>query len=225
MNLQDLLVNTRIVLKDVGVKVLPDPLLVTFANEGKNELYRMIRATRQDFFVTTSNVTVTCTGAPSPNVITLPADFSQLKDVLCTTLTGVSSPTQITFLHWDRNDVIWRYLVASSFTGTLGVGMIFYYDLIGTSALQIVPPTGAGSTMTAQLTYVATPPDLSAPSDTPSTIPPEYHQYIMNFMVTECLRAMGDQRIQLYDAKMQAITDRISKAIATRALNEPQERG
>lgn len=225
MNLQDLLVNTRMILKDVGVKILPDPLLVTFANEGKNELYRLIRAARQDFFVTTSNVTVSGSNAPAPNTISLPADFSQLKDIICTTLSGVANPTQITFLAWDRNDVIFRYLLASSFTGTTGVGMVFYYDIMGTSLLQMVPPTGTASTMTAQLTYLAAPADMAAPSDSPSTIPTEYHQYIMNFMVTEAMRTTNDPRLAAYETKMVAQAEKVARSVGTRSLNEPQERG
>lgn len=225
MNLQDFIVNTRLTLRDIGVKVLPDPLLIAFANEGKNDLYRVIRDAKTDFFVTSSNVTISATGAGDPNTISLPTDFSQLKDILCTTLSGVSDPGAIQFIAWDRNDVVFKYLLRSTMNTTAGVGLTFYYDILGTSTVQIVPPVGTTSaTFLAKITYVAVPADLALPSDSPSTIPSEYHQYILNYMVTECMRATNDPRLAAYSDKLTGFRAAIAKSVSQRALNEPQER-
>ncbi len=228
MNLQNFLVNTRLVLKDVGVKTLPDPLLVTFANEGKNELYRLIRSTRTDYFLTSSNMTMSAGTPPAPNIITLPADFSQLKDMLCTTLsvTGItfSNPTAIQFLGWDRNDVVFKSLMRSTLSVTDGVGLIMFFDVIGSTEIQVVPCLGAAGGAMVAVNYVAVPADMVVPADTPSTIPAEYHPFITNYMIAEAMRATGDQRLGAYDSKVTALRESIGKSVSTRALGQPQER-
>jgi hypothetical protein len=234
MNLSDFVVQTRIILKDIGLKALPDPALVRFANEGKNDLYRMMRTSLQDFFVTSATMSVSCNAPPDANSIALPADFSQLKDIMCTSLvtlngtvsTTVSNPTAVEFLQWERHDIVFKHNLRNTFSGTTGVGQVFYYDLIGTGVIQFVPPIGStGSTMTVQITYVAVPADLALLTDQPTTIPVEYHDYILTYMVLECMRASSDTRAVSYNDKLQAQGLKIAAALKARALNEPQERG
>jgi hypothetical protein len=234
MNLSDFIVQTRILLKDIGLKSLPDPALVRMANEAKNDLYRMMRVTLQDYFLTSATVGVSCSAPPDANSIALPADFSQLKDIMCTSLvplsgtvsTTIPNPTAIEFLQWDRHDIVFRHNLRNTFSGTTGIGQVFYYDIQGISSLQFVPPIGStGSTMTVQIYYVAVPPDLTILTDSPSTIPIEYHDYILTYMVCECMRAGNDPRVATYTEKLTAQVGKIAAALKARALNEPQERG
>jgi hypothetical protein len=234
MNLSDFIVQTRILLRDIGLKSLPDPALVRMANEAKNDLYRMMRVTLQDYFVTSATLGVSCSAPPDANTIALPADFSQLKDIMCTSLVPLSgtvsatipNPTAIDFLSWDRHDIVFRHNLRNTFSGTTGVGQVFYYDIRGISSLEFVPPIGStGSAMTVQIFYIAIPPDLSILTDSPTTIPIEYHDYILTYMVCECMRAGNDPRVASYTEKLTAQGGKIAAALKARVLNEPQERG
>lgn len=234
MNLSDFIVQTRIIMKDIGLKQIPDPALVRFVNEGKNDLYRLLRVSIQDFFLTSSNVTVSCAAPPSANTVALPADFSQLKDIMCTSLvnyigtvsTTITNPTAIEFLAWDRHDVVFKHNLRNTFSGTDGVGQSFYYDIQGVSSMQIVPPIGTTSaTFVVHVTYVAVPPDLTVLTDSPTTIPVEYHDYILTYTILECMRASTDPRVGAYSEKLTMQSQKIGAALKLRMLNEPQERG
>ena len=50
MNLQAMLFRARSLLKDHGVRETSNALLVSLANEGLNELARMLRQAREDYF-------------------------------------------------------------------------------------------------------------------------------------------------------------------------------
>jgi hypothetical protein len=79
--------------------------------------------------------------------------------------------------------------------------------------------------MTVQIFYIAVPSDLSVLTDSPSTIPIEYHDYILTYMVLECMRASNDPRVANYTEKLTAQGTKIAAALKARSLNEPQERG
>ena len=70
--------------------------LVAFLNEGKNEVVKIIRQADENFFETTTSVTISATTAPNKSSITLPADFATLRNLSITTV-GMES-TQFYFM-------------------------------------------------------------------------------------------------------------------------------
>ena len=99
-----------------------------------------------------------------------------------------------------------------------------FFDVIGSTEIQVVPCLGAAGGAMVAVNYVAVPADMVVPADTPSTIPAEYHPFITNYMIAEAMRATGDQRLGAYDSKVTALRESIGKSVSTRALGQPQER-
>lgn len=216
MNLQEMLIRSRLTLRDLGVKKVSDFFLIRSANEGKNELRKLIGQAKQDFFVTSANGTITTAAPSNPSTIALPADFSQLRDITVTQ-DGYQS---VSLMKWDRNDVVFKYHLRTTFSWTTGSTGTFFYDIVGLGTMHLVPATAV--TMTCVVTYVQEVADLALLTDAPSAIPAEHHDFIPTWMITEALRSVGDARLASYTDKLKMQGEQVAASVGVRALNEPQ---
>jgi hypothetical protein len=216
MNLGTILLSARTKLDDMKVRLWSEPSLVYGANEGKNELMRLIRSVDQDFFLTSVSGTISTATANNPSEITLPADFAQFKDLTITTATY----EKMKFSYLDRADQQFKDALTSQ--PQTSPGTFYYYDIIGTNTLQVAP--GLTVALGYKLYYIQTIPDMVGPSDTPTPIPEEYHDWIVNFVVAEALRSRAqgpDPRLSVYDSKLATQGQLIKNAVINRRV--PQE--
>lgn len=214
MNLSSMLVNTRMEIKDLGLKAIPEPQLVYAANEGQAELVRIMRQAREDFFLATVSDTMSVATKPSPTDITLPSDFFELKDITVTT----SGYESVGFIHLDKSDV--RFHQALNEGGSVGNGQgSFYYDIIGLGTLRFAP--GTNLQLSVDIDYIKQVADMSAPGDSPSDIPAELHYFIVTWMVAESLRSLGDQRLVSYEKKLSDQRTSVIQSVNARQIREP----
>lgn len=214
MNLQTIVFLARAKIKDLGLRRWTEPELVAAANEGKNQLVKIIRQAREDFFFTTTTGTISTTTAPNPSTVTLPSDFIELKDLRVTS-NGYES---IDFVFLDRVDPKFRYALqmGGDFSGGGGV---FYYDIMGMSTLVLAP--GSDIEMSLAIDYIQYVPNMTLPSDTVASIPEEHQDYIVNHIVCECLRETGDPNLRAYLLKLERQADSIMQAVGDVQVREP----
>lgn len=216
MNLLDMHVATRLTLRDVGIKDIPDGFLTHAANEGKDELAKIIRQARQDFFIATATGTisaVTITGTSS--VITLPTDFMELKDIRITS----DGYRDIEFEYKD----LAKHAFRSALIYGLEAGVapeLFYYDIISRNSIRLAPPTGMA--LAYELDYIPTLAAMVGMDDTPTQIPAEHHGFIVSWMICEALRSRADGRLGSYASKLEHQRGMIVEAVAVRQIREPQ---
>jgi hypothetical protein len=214
-NARSFLFRTRQSIRDMGLRVWNDPELLQAANEGKNELVKIIRQAREDYFVTTTTGTITTASSPNPSVITLPADFAELKQIEVTT----SGREDIRFTHLDRANPQFQDALVNGQGFAGGVGQ-FYYDIMGLDRMELAP--GADEALGYLIYYVKTIPDMTAPTDTPTGIPPEHWDAIVTWMVCEALRSMGDNRLVAYEDKLSRQLENVVASVNARQIREAE---
>lgn len=213
MNLQQMTLRVRMTVKDLGLRQIYDPSIVNALNEGKNELVKIIRQAREDFFLTNTSGTIAAvTSVYVAGSITLPSDFVELKDIHITTTgyEGISfEPRDISskdfkdgLLITPSSDVPWRFM----------------YDITGLSEMLLSPASGVA--LTYQMGYVASPPDMALPTDSPTTIPAEHHDFIVTWAVCEALRVTADERLPSYLAKLEQQKDLIIDSVGERQVRD-----
>lgn len=206
MDLQTIIFLARAKLKDLGMARWTEVELVGAANEGKNQLVKIIRQARNDFFFTTTTGTISTTTTPNPSVVSLPSDFHELK-TLQVTSSGYES---VDFVHLDRSDPKFRYSLqmGGDFSGG---GDIFYFDIMGMSDLVLAPGSDIEMALTIGYTkYVA---NMTVPADEPTDIPEEHQDYIVNHIVCEGLRETGDANLTAYLLKLERQASSIMQAV------------
>lgn len=207
------MVRTR--LKDLRVRTFPEFELVAFLNEGKNELVKIIRQADENFFETSTSVTISATTAPNLSEITLPADFSELRNLRITS-SGLESTQFSRISHSNR-----RFMEAAISGGSFsGGGGAFYYDFVGLNKIILSP--GADVEMVCLVEYIKTVPDMMFPSSYPDGIPPEHYDFIVTWAVSEGLRSMNDPRLQDYLAKLEWQKTSLINSVNTRQVKEPK---
>lgn len=214
MNLRDMLLNTRIRIKDLGMRRWQEIELRAAINEGKNELAKLIRQSRRDYFISESTGTIGIATAPNPSLITCPVDFIELKEIEVTT----SGFTFLEFIHMDSSDPQFRRMLRIG--GSFGSGSgFFFYDVRGVSQILLAP--GTDIALDYKMAYVQTIPDLTLPTDEPTLIPSEHHDFIVTYAVCECLREMRDEQLPDYLDKLQRQREMIAESVADNQIKEP----
>ena len=191
-----MLLNARNRLRDLSVRIWSEPNLIASANEGKNELCRLMRHTREDYFLLSTTGTISTTSSGNPSEITLPSDFAEFKDIEAMTpgFTGVA------FSPLDRTDPHFKDLVANQAANPLTDGETIYYDIISRATMQFAP--GLTAALAYRLWYVQVVPDMVTHLDVPTPIPSEYYDFITNWIVTDALRSANDPRYQSFQNKI-----------------------
>jgi hypothetical protein len=215
MNLRDIVFGARGRLKDQGMRRWRDPELVLAANEAKNELVKIIRQSKRDYFQTTISVTIPIALEPNPSVFLLPANFTQLKDLQVTSV----GYEWIDFVIMERSDPRFREMLGIGGEFTNGEGF-FYYDIVGRTSVVLAP--GSDLVLLADLYYSATVPDMAFPTDEPTGIPIEHQDFIVNYVVCECLREANDPQLQGYLDKLEKQRQMVVESLADQQVREPQ---
>ena len=213
--LETMLVLTRIKLKDLKVRQWSEPELVAAANEGKNELVKLIRQARSDYFETSVTGTMITAVAPNPTTITLPSDFAELKEIICTD----AGYYDIGFTYCDQSDVRFKQALIDGGAFANGQGM-FYYTITAEKTMLLSP--GSDMALNYKIWYVKTIPDMQYPTDAPTGIPPEHYDYILTWMICECMRSNADPRLDLYQAKLGDQAKSVMVSVGQRQIKEAQ---
>ena len=212
MTLAQLLFYSRAQLRDLGVKILNETELKRSANEGCRELARILRKSRRDYFTTSTTGTIALATPPNPSTFALPANFAELKDIQINT----TNYTNIEFAPRDRSDERYRQVLRDGAQVTDGA--VYFYTIIGNATLEIAP--GFDRDMAVTVTYIQRVPDLQLPSDSPSLIPAEYHDFILAWMTCEGLRQSADPRLVAYDSKLQYLSASIAESASPRQIRD-----
>jgi hypothetical protein len=199
-------------LRDLSVRNWSEPSLIASANEGKNELGRLLRHTREDYFVTSVTGTISVTASGNASEITLPNDFAELKDIECMTATFQN----IQFSQLDRSDPMFKELIFNQASYPVTDRMMIYHDIIGRITMQFAP--GLSTALAYRLWYVQVVPDMVMHTDVPTPIPPEYYDFIVNWVVTDALRSANDPRWAAFQAKIDKQTGLIVNAAQQRRV-------
>jgi hypothetical protein len=203
------LLQARNRLRDLSVRIWSEPSLIYSANEGKNELSRMLRHTREDYFLTTITGTISAPAAATAAEIALPADFAEFKDIEATT----PGFTNLLWSPLDRTDPVFRDRVVNA--GTLSDGMAVYYDIVARATMQFA---GISSALAYKLYYIQLVPDMVLHSDVPTPIPTEYYDFIINWIVTDALRSANDPRYGAFFDKLKMQTELVVNAAQQRRV-------
>lgn len=206
------LVRTR--LRDLRVQAFQEYELISFLNEGKNEVVKIIRQADENFFETTTSVTISATTAPNKSTITLPADFSMLRNLSITTV-GMEA-TQFYFLNQSDRRFQEAAIAGGSFADG---GSAFFYDFVGLSEIILSP--GADVEMACRVDYIKTIPDMMLPSSYPEGVPPEHYDFIVTWAVCEGLRSQNDARLGDYLEKLEWQKTSLINSVNTRQAKEP----
>lgn len=215
MNLGQMLFHARTQLQDMKVARVPESQLVRALNEGKNELAKLVRQAREDWFLTTTTGTISTAAAPNYSSISLPSDFAELKELLITQ----SGYEHISFKYMDRSDSRFKDALISGGSILSGQGG-FYYDLVGVSTMIFAP--GFDTALPYTMTYIATVVDMTKRSDSPSLLPAEHHDFLVTWAVCDVLRSLGDNRLPAYESKLEYQRDSVVNAVNATQIKEPQ---
>jgi hypothetical protein len=213
--LKTMLVITRTKLRDLSVRSFLEPELIIALNEGKNELAKIIRQANENFFEDTTTGTISATTSPNYSSITLPTDFSVLRDLHITNI----GYEDIRFVKEDQSSNKFRGALVDG--GNFGAGSgTFLYDFKGKDTIILAP--GANVELTYSLDYIKTVPDMTLPDHYPIGIPAEHWDFIVTWAITECMRSVNDKRLSNYEGKLEYQAKSVIQSVNSRQAREPQ---
>jgi len=214
MDLRNMITQVRLKLKDTRVRVFQQPEIIFALNEGKDELVKIIREANESFFETTVTGTISSTTTPNASIVTLPADFAQLRDIKITT----AGYQDTVFQRLNHSDPRFQnsLLDGGSFANGMGV---FFYDFQGLSTMLLAP--GSDIDLAYSLDYIKTVTDMVLPTDTPTEIPAEHHGFIVTWGICECMRMVEDDRLDQYESKLEFQRNSVIAGVNTRQAKEP----
>lgn len=213
--LQTMLVMVRLKVGDVQVRKYPEPLLVMAANEGKNELVKIIQQAHEGFFQKETTGTIPIAAAPNSSDIILPEYFSELRQIEITD----SGYEDIGFVYKNQSDP--RFIQALIDGGSFSNGQgMFYYDFVGRSIMRLSP--GSDVALNYKIKYMEPVYDLTLPTSAPAEIPPQHYDFIVTWIICECFRSSGDARLEAYERKLGLQRDSVVAEVNARQTREPQ---
>ena len=214
-DLQTILAGVRLRLGPGSWQMFPEILLIMAVNEGKNELVRMMRGVREDYFQTTATGTISATTAGNASTITLPSDFSELKTLQIST----SGYERIDFQPMDQADIRWKDALLEGGDFASGYGR-FYYDVLGNESIVLVP--GSDIALSYSLQYIKRIADLSLLASEATGIHDDFVDYIITYAVTEAMRFAGDDRFALYKGKLSELAVSMVGSAGSRQVFHPK---
>lgn len=221
MSLQEFLFKARLHLDDMSVQRISEPLLIASANEGKDEIVKLIRRARQDYFQKFTVLTVPVADPLDPSEMDLPDDFSILKDLQIKT-TGYEN---VKFFPADRSSEQFRQAIINRRFNSENSGYFLYDVGSGSntpgvlSVLKLAP--GSDVELDLKVIYDGTVLDMDEPADEPTPIPPEHWDYIVTWMVCNALRTKGDPRFAAFQEKLTMQGERIVDSVGIRQVRDP----
>jgi hypothetical protein len=214
-NLQTMLTMTRVKIGDLSVRKVPESLLVMAANEGKNELVKIIRQAHKNYFEDSTTGTIATATPPNPSDITLPNDFAELKEIMITDT--AYQDTGFIFKNHSAPEFKEALIMGGGFANGMGN---FYYDIVGERTLRLAP--GADIAMNYLMHYVKTIPDMVLPQDAPIGIPPEHWDFIVTWMICEAMRSIGDPKLDSYISKLEFQKETVLESVNDRQTKDPR---
>jgi hypothetical protein len=214
-NLRAMITQVRLKMDDLGVRIFSEPEIIADLNEGKNELVKIIRQARENYFETSVARTISTTTSPNYSSIALPADFSEMRDIKVTN----AGYEDIGFLKMSQSDERFKQALIDGGNFSAGHG-IFFYDFYGESSIIFSP--GADLDLGVNLLYIQTIPDMALPTDYPTGIPIEHSDFMVTWAVTESLRKLADERLGSFESKRDFQQEAIINSINSRQIKEPQ---
>jgi hypothetical protein len=215
VNLKSMLMRARLKLKDIAIRKFSEPDLIAAANEGKNELVKIIRQAREDFFLSSTTSTITVATPPNPSEITLPDDFMELKEIMVTS----SGFEDLAFVYKDFADPEFRQALIDGGSFSSGQGS-FYYDIVAEKTLRMAP--GTDLALSVKIQYIPAIADMELPTDYPAGLPTEHSDFIVTWMICEGMRSVQDDRLGSYEAKLGYQRDSVIASVNQRQVREPQ---
>ena len=203
------MVRTR--LKDLSVRSFHEFEIVSPLNEGKNELVKIIRQADENFFETTFSGTIPVAAAPDPSEITLPSDFSELREIRVVS----SGYEDMAFINLSQSDRRFRDALAIGGGVTSGQSA-FYYDFMGLDKIILAP--GSDMALAYEMGYIQTVPDMMLPDSYPVGIPPEDYDYIVTWGIVEGLRSVADKRLPAYLTKLEDQKQSVIQSVNSRQV-------
>jgi hypothetical protein len=207
------MVRTKV--KDLAVKVFHEAEIVSALNEGKNECVKIIRQANENYFEETYTGTISTTASPNYAQITLPTDFSELRNLQVTNI-GLEDTT---FTRLNQSDPRFRTACLDSGSYTSGLG-IMYWDFVGKDYMIFAPAPEID--LGYKMHYIKTIPDMGLPDSYPIGIPAENFDYIVTWAICECMRTYKDNRLDDYLIKLEYQRRAIIESVNTRQVKEPQ---
>jgi hypothetical protein len=86
----------------------------------------------------------------------------------------------------------------------------------------VVLAPGSDILLAGLLYYSQTVPDMAFPTDEPTGIPAEHQDFIVNFIVCECLRETNDPQLSGYLDKLEKQRQMVVESLADQQVREPQ---
>lgn len=213
--LQNMLVQARMRLRDLTVRTFQEPLLVAALNEGKNELVKIIKQARENFFESTGTGTITAVAKPNPSDITLPTDFAELRQLAITT----AGFEDIGFVKQSQSHPLFVQALLDG--GSFGTGQgMFYYDFVGLTTLRLAP--GSDTDLAYRIDYISMVADMTKPDDYPVGIPSEHYDFIVTWAIADCLRSIGDPKLIAYENKLKFQAESVMASVGSRQVREPR---
>jgi hypothetical protein len=214
MKLRELLVETRLVLKDVGVKSQADSLLIGAANEAKDEMVQIIRQAREDFFLTSAIIAIPTASPPLASIVTLPADFMNLRDLAINDL-GFEG---IIFQFMNQSDPRFRRALIDGGVYQAGTALCFY-NIRGNAQLVLAP--GFDVPLNLTVLYLQAVPDMVGLEDEITSIPKEFHHYMSVHMICDALRMAANSALEAFEKHLEEKKKFMIQNIEPRQSREP----
>lgn len=222
MSLSKFLFLARIQLDELNVQSVKEARLIGAANEGKNELVKIIRRAQMDFFESYALLTVPVADPYDPSEIDLPSDFASLKDLQIKS----AGYTDTKFYPVDRSDPRFRELCTSNTRFDQNWNGYFLYHVaskslpyIQVSALKLAP--GSAVALDLKVVYQTIVYDMVAPDDAPLAIPPEHWDFIVTWMVVDALRTRNDPRYRVFLEKLEKQEEHVVTSVGVRQTRDP----
>jgi len=221
VSLRNFLYLARTQLDDMSVQKISEGLLLGAANEGKNELVKLIRRARQDYFQKFTVLTVPIADPLDPSEMDLPDEFSILKDLQIKT----AGYENVKFFPADRSSETFRQAIINRRFNSQNSGYFFYDVGSGSntpgvlSVLKLAP--GSDINLSLKVVYDGTVLDMTEPDDEPTPIPPEHWDYIVTWMVCNALRTKTDPRLASFESKLKYQGERVVDSVGIRQVRDP----
>lgn len=204
-------------LDEFSVQEIKEVSLIAAANEGKNEIVKIIRSARQDFFESYDDITLPVAASNDPTEADLPTDLAVIKD-LSIIQAGFED---IQFRHVDRAHP--DFISATRATGlgwTVSNGCTLLWDINEDRPPVLKVAPGLDRTLECKVVYDAVVADMVLPDDSPAGIPLEHLDYIVTWMVVSALRTRADVRLDSFLGKLRDQEMLIRSSVGVRQVRE-----
>ena len=187
----------------------------------KDELWKIIKDAREDFFLYLTGTTpyYSLSIVANTHTYTLPTDLVEVRQIIPDpTATDGTEGYRYTNLDINHPDFIRARLSSTGVSATAGTPTEFYYDLVGskydgTLYLHLAPTPQTSHTIF--ITYIRSLPDMITDSHT-CDIPPEHHKIMVPMTISYLMMKDRDQGYEIWKADWKDRLNQVKSTIAKR---------